>query len=427
MTPKSQFYVDYVFKRSLGISQRNQHPEVPILKIDINTIDTPDKALRRDILLGTISSWPFYLVSVPKCTQNIPYFLHFFENETMFENIRERNENVNDTEEEEIRYEGDIHLWQLTPNEKVKLMKKITFKPLSINNIPIISLETIWDTTKHTLTQVLLRRYICVTDEMESMCGGWIEVRRVQLSPQNNILDMKSMAVPAGEGNIYNHACFSYLKYGLIPVLTNTRIIFFPYYHMNNYDDQTLYDNKVWPSSSSFELEIWSNTSSKELLPVVFELDLYIEKLLEDTNHCSSNIPVLNHFHAEFITSYKRKINNSSLLDFEGVTIIAGGLGKTILIVTQLRIIPWKRTVIPFNIKIWSLKTPARTPIKAIQAGFSFTLGKKLEVHNCHEHCINNKYKLMESYQNDGLGYSRSLKELRCEELGITLLNTGWR
>ncbi|KTW25997.1 hypothetical protein T552_03269 [Pneumocystis carinii B80] len=426
MTLKSQFYVDYVFKRSLGICQKSQDLEVPILKIDINTVDTPDKALRRDILLGTISSWPFYLVSVPKYTRNTPYFLHFFENEAMFENIIDRNEDINETEEEEVRDEGDIHLWLLSTNEKVKLMKKIIFKPLSINNIPIISLETIWDTIKYTLTQVLLRRHICVTDEMESMCGGWIEVRRVQLYSQNNIMDMKSMAVPAGEGNIYNHACFSYLKYGIIPVLTNTRVIFFPYYHMNDYDNQTSYDNKFWPPSSSFELEIWSNTSSKELLPIVFELDLYIEKLLADTNQCSPDALVLNHFHAEFMTPYKRKINNSSLLDFEGVTVIAGGLGKTILIVVQLRIIPWKRTAVPFNVKIWSLKAHVRIPIKVIQAGFSFMLGKKPEAHNCHEYCINDKYKLMESYQNDGLGYSTSLKELHCEELGISLLNTGW-
>lgn len=137
---------------------------------------------------------------------------------------------------------------------------------------------------------------------------------------------------------------------------------------------------------------------------------------------------VLNHFHTEFLTSYKRKIDNSSTLDFEGVTIIAGGIGKTVLVVVQLRIMPLKRSVIPFNLKIWTLKSPARTPIKAIQAGFSSILGKKLKTHNCREFCINNnEYKLMESYQNDGLNYSKSLKELHCEELGISFVNTGWR
>lgn len=239
MSLKGYFLVNYILQRSLGV-HGNQYPTIPYLKVDVNTIDTPNKALRREILLGTISSWPFYLVSVPKNRQNIPSFAHLFENEIFFENIENENQYSRDIVSEEARNESDIHLWSLSLDRPVQLKFKITFGPLSISDMPIVSLTTIWDVKKQTLVQVLLRKHLWISEEVESMGGGWIEVRQVRFGDFYEVTDMKSMAVPAGEESIYNNACFSYLKYGLIPVLTNTRLIFFPYY-MNNWNNQVIY------------------------------------------------------------------------------------------------------------------------------------------------------------------------------------------
>ncbi|KAG5520193.1 hypothetical protein PMAC_001270 [Pneumocystis sp. 'macacae'] len=415
---------NYILQRSLGL-QGNQYLTIPCLKVDVNTIDTPRRALRKEILLGTISSWPFYLVSVPKNRQNIPFFTHFFEDEIFFENITNENEYSRDVVSEETRNDSDIHFWSLSLGRPVQLEFKITFGPLSISNVPIALLTTIWDVERQTLVQVILRKHPWIPEEVESTGGGWVEVRKVRFKDFYAVSDIKSMAVPAGEESIYRNTCFSYLKHGLIPVLTNTRLIFFPYCYVNNWNDQILIEDRMWPLPSSFELEIWSNSSTQEPSPIVFELDLYIEKLLKDTNQGYSEL-YLSYFHTEFITSYKRKIDNSSPLDFKGVTIMAGGLGKTVLIITQLQIVPWERSVIPFHTRIWTLKNPVYRPIKVIQAGFSFLLGKKHQKHNCHQYCINNEYKLLYSYQNDGLNYSEGLNELHCEELGICLVNTGW-
>ncbi|KAG4302019.1 hypothetical protein PCK1_001694 [Pneumocystis canis] len=399
---KGCLLVNYVLQRSLGAYQKNRCSVIPSFKMDVNMIDTPDKALRKEVLVGTISSWPFYLVSIPKNKENMVSFTHIFENGTIFEDTISETVYSQEMINDETHNDADIHLWCLSLGQTVQLVHKITFGPLFVSDIPIVSLATIWDTENQALTQILLRKHQWIVEEAESVGGGWIEMRQVQLKPLHTISNMKSIAVPAGEESIYNNACFSYLKYGLIPVLTNTRLIFFPYYHTNNWNEQTFLEDKMWPSPSSFELKVWSNNSSQEPSPIVFELDLYIEKLLKETN-CGSFGTYLDHFHTEFIPSYERKIDSSSMQNFEGVTIIAGGLGKTVLIVTRLQITPWKRYVVPFHTKIWTLKNPVRTPIKAIQAGFSFMLGKKHKAHNCRQYCIGNEYKLMEFYQNDGL------------------------
>ena len=260
----------YLRARSLS-SSRVSPPALPSAfeRIPISNIDTPERDLRKEILIGFHPRDPHYLVTLSRPPSGpVNHFSH----------------------DESWSRECQVGWWHFNPLKQVQFHRRLEVDE-DPSFLPISVAATCYSELRESYYQVLFMSAIDNADNEEDNDGS-IQVRYLPTKDQGLIGDTKWTSLPEDEA-LLGGICWNLLTLGdgskgYITAATNSRVYFFTIHSSEEEEDS--------------EVNYWTFDRFCGLL--IFEVDIYLQtivtevidevstRLLNSSESCTSRIMV---------------------------------------------------------------------------------------------------------------------------------------